>query len=63
MSASMEEMLEQQNDVDNVLSSVMELSSDTDIRAIESLWKHVEADKYSWVIIRLNINAKPVFMK
>jgi len=39
----MEEMLEQQN-VDNVLSIVMELSSDTDIRAIILLWKHEEAD-------------------
>ena len=41
----------------------MELSSDTDIRAIESLWKHVEADEYSWAVIRLNIDAKTVFMK
>ena len=59
----MEEMLLQQNDVDNIFSSVMELSSDTDIRAIEHLWKREEADKYSWAVIRLNIDAKPVFMK
>jgi len=56
--ASRVEIEKHLNDVGNIFTSVTELSSDTDIRAIAFLWKREDVYKivFTRVFIHLNIN-------